>query len=106
MAVPLLDRLLGVQPEAPYLPLLLNLGLILLGSVVGMNFDTLSAGMKRYGQVMWIIIALITIFFVVRYLRRRAAAKRTDSGSNSDSGSDTDSGSDSGTGSNTVNHQP
>ncbi len=48
-----------------------NLGLILLGSAVGMNFESLTRFMKQYSIVMWLLIAAVVGFFVVRAILKK-----------------------------------
>lgn len=54
-----------------------NLGLILLGSVVGMNFESLTTFMRQYSIVMWLLIGAVVVFFVAKAVWTRRRQRET-----------------------------
>jgi membrane protein DedA with SNARE-associated domain len=48
-----------------------NLGIIALGSLLGASFETLLAWVTRYTAIVWILIALVVLFFVGKAIWRR-----------------------------------
>lgn len=57
--------------------LLWNLCLIALGSMLGANFDTLLAWMKKYTAAMWLIIGSAIMVWMVRLIRGRRATRQS-----------------------------
>ncbi len=55
-----------------------NLGLILLGSVVGMNFDSLTTFMKQYSIAAWLLIVAVIAFFVIKAVWQRKRERADD----------------------------
>ena len=58
-----------------------NLGIIALGGVLGLNFETLKSWMTRYAIVSWTVVGAVVVFLIVRSIvrkRRTARTSRTD----------------------------